>query len=683
MRLITRHAVALFIAFAGLLVIASSGQEQVTRGMLEDSAFPRLSGLDDLLSGLPAADAASSGVATSARVMSYQAGKTGVLQVAADMNPGWHLYSITQPYDADGRGPRRTEIVIQASGDFVITGPFQPDHPPTVVPADLFPVPEEYHEHRVVWSAPIRFSQGVSPEQVMVTGHLRGQLCQEDGACVTLKAEMTSFQGGFAGVVSDGSVGADSDGPPTEVTTAAASSSGQLSSSVAVSAPPSDSGPIAVQPRNMGGWLQRAFAGGSLESAPIGVIMAAAFLGGLILNLMPCVLPVIGLKLMSFSQQAGESRGRILALNLSFLAGLMGVFMVLAALAAFAGLAWGAQFQKPEFGIAMAVLVFVFALSFLGVWEVPIPGFVGRGKTAELSEREGLAGAFFKGVLTTLLATPCSGPLIMPVLGWASVQATPITFATFACMGLGMGSPYLLIGLMPGLANRLPRPGAWMETFKELMGFVLLATVVWIFSFIKTEYFLPTLALMFASWAACWWIGRVPITAEWGRKVRTYVMAIGLAVLLGMGSFRYLSSPATAATAASDYPAFSQTTLDEYRQSGKTVLVDFTADWCTTCKLNEKLAIYTETTEQFLADNEIEVLVADLTEVNPEAERLLERLGNKIHAIPFYAVFPGDDRPAYTFGNTILTQNAFIGHLETATASGPFGNGTAVPATRR
>ncbi len=670
MRLNTRNAAAWLLTLLAFLAVAGHGQEMTTPGgTTERSALPQLSGLDDLLGGLPTASSTPGSVQTSARVVVYDDGQTGVLQVAADIDPGWHLYSITQP----ANGPRRTEIVIQPSSKFTVSGPFQADPLPTIEPADLFPVPEEYHEGRVVWSAPIRLMPGVRPDELAVEGHLLGQICQEGGSCVFLKAESTSFQGTYAGTVSDAAGVSDAAPPslaasrpsngPAEATTAAASST--------------------TPPRGLGGWLRQAFAGGSLESAPVGVIMAAAFLGGLILNLMPCVLPVIGLKLMSFSQQAGESRGRILALNLSFLAGLMGVFMVLAGLAAFAGLAWGAQFQKPEFGIAMAVLVFVFALSFLGVWEVPIPGFVGRGKTAELSEREGLTGAFFKGVLTTLLATPCSGPLIMPVLGWASVQAPPVTFATFACMGLGMGSPYLLIGLMPGLANRLPRPGAWMETFKELMGFVLLATVVWIFSFIKTQYFLPTLALMFASWAACWWIGRVPITAELGKKVRVYVTAIGLAVLLGMGSFRYLSSPATAATASSDYPAYSQATLDAYRQSGKTVLVDFTADWCTTCKLNEKLAIYTEATKQFLAENKIAVLVADLTEVNPEAERLLEVLGNRIHAIPFYAVFPPNDRPPYTFGNTVLTQNAFLDHLETATANGSFGSGTARPATRR
>jgi thiol:disulfide interchange protein len=298
------------------------------------------------------------------------------------------------------------------------------------------------------------------------------------------------------------------------------------------------------------------------------------FIAGLLLNLMPCVLPVIGLKIMSFASQAGEARGRVIALNLYFVAGLVSVFLALAALAAFLGMGWGEQFQRPEFSIVLASIVFVFALSFLGVWEIPIPGFVGSGKAMGAAQREGPIGAYLKGVLTTLLATPCSGPLIVPTLAWALNQPKPVIFATFASMGLGMGFPYLMISMFPRLINLLPKPGAWMDTFKQIMGFVLLATVVWIFSFLNADYFVPTLALLFSLWAACWWIGRTPLTAEASEKIKAYLSAGGFAALLGWFSFRLLLPGVEV-----DWSEYTPQALANLRDRNVTVLVDFTADW--------------------------------------------------------------------------------------------------------
>ncbi len=182
------------------------------------------------------------------------------------------------------------------------------------------------------------------------------------------------------------------------------------------------------------------------------------FLGGVLLNLMPCVFPVIGLKVLSFVEQAGESRGRVLMLNIWYSLGLLSVFLVLATLAVLLGLGWGHLFQLPEFKIALACVVFVFALSFLGIWEIPIPGFVGSGKAQELAYKEGPTGAFLKGALTTVLATPCTGPFMGPALGWALQQPPTITYSVFASVGLGMASPYLLIGAFPRLMTFLPRP---------------------------------------------------------------------------------------------------------------------------------------------------------------------------------------------------------------------------------
>lgn len=317
-----------------------------------------------------------------------------------------------------------------------------------------------------------------------------------------------------------------------------------------------------------------------LDALALLVGLGGGFLGGLILNVMPCVLPVIGLKIMAFVQQAGESRRRVFLLNVWYSLGLLLVFWVLATLAAFAGLGWGAQFQNTSFTIVLSSVVFVFALALLGVWEVPIPGFVGGSAATSLASKEGITGAFFKGVLTTVLATPCTGPFLGPALTWAVQQHPLVVYATFTAVGMGMALPYLVLGAFPRLIAFLPKPGAWMDTFKQLMGFILLGTVVWLMFNLEPHQALPVVALLFGLWLACWWVGRIPVTADMAGKLQGWAMAgvlAGGAVWLAFGWFngvmyrKFQPLYATrSAVAAAPVP----------RPPGKyTVLIDFTADW--------------------------------------------------------------------------------------------------------
>jgi thiol:disulfide interchange protein len=483
----------------------------------------------------------------------------GTLEITCAVGSGNHIYSLTQKPG----GPRKSVLKLVPSPQYELVGEFVPTVKPKIIPPDVFPVESEKHIGQVTWLAAIRLAEGADPRTVQISGKIDGQVCTEAGACMQLSQFDPSFSASFAGVkpVTPPANSATSLAPPATN----AAPLGQAKPAGAAEKPsPSPSGVAVAAP---------AGAGAAVGGLP--KYLALGFLGGLILNLMPCVLPVIGLKIMSFAQQAGESSSRILWLNVCFVAGLITVFMGLAALAAFAGWGWGAQFQRPEFAIALALIVFVFALSFLGIWEIPIPGFVGSGSAAKAAQKEGPAGAFAKGVLTTLLATPCSGPLIVPTLAWAVTQPKPSIFAVFFSMGLGMGAPFLLIGLSPGLMKFLPKPGAWMETFKEVMGFILLATVLWVFTFLDKDYFVPTLALLFASWAACWWVGRIPLTAELGDKLRGYLVGIVFAGVLGFVAFSTLGPK----PGAPQWAEFSPETLASLRDSGTTVLVDFTADW--------------------------------------------------------------------------------------------------------
>jgi len=263
-----------------------------------------------------------------------------------------------------------------------------------------------------------------------------------------------------------------------------------------------------------------------------------AFLAGFLLNLMPCVLPVVGLKLLSFVQQAQSDRRRILLMNFAYTAGLVFVMLVLASLAVFAGMGWGGQFSSTGFTIILAAIVFAFGLSFLGVWEIPLPGFVSTvpGRIPQ----EGYAGAFGKGILSTLLATPCSGPFLGTALAWAVTQSAVFTYGVFVTVGLGMASPYLVIGAFPALIRFLPKPGNWMITFKYVMGFVMLATVVYLLSFVAIASVVPTILLLLGIGIAVWFAGQTPFTAARSKKLRAWGIAPLMILASSSVSFGWL-----------------------------------------------------------------------------------------------------------------------------------------------
>jgi thiol:disulfide interchange protein DsbD len=398
--------------------------------------------------------------------------------------------------------------------------------------------------------------------------------------------------------------------------------------------------------------------------------LGLAFLGGLILNLMPCVLPVVGLKILSFVEQGHHDRLHVFRLNLWYTLGLMSVFLALATLPVVYQVAfnqtysWGQQFGDPRFTIPLAAIVFAMALAMLGVWEIPIPGFVGGQKAHKLSSKEGIAGAFSKGVITTLLATPCTAPLMGTALGWAVRQPPYLIYAVFTAMGLGMASPYLVIGAFPRLIRFLPKPGAWMETFKHLMGFVLLGTVVWILTFISWSLVVPTVAFLMAIWAACWWIGRTPLTAEPRQRWMAWGWALAFAGLMGIVSFdwlagvmheRYLRSvdnqflqialggteTRTRSPDDLDWKAFSTEELIRLTADQKTVLVDFTADWCLTCKTLEEFVLNTRDVKNTVDELGVATLVADYTETPDELQTVINSLGG--NGVPVVAVFPAGD----------------------------------------
>jgi len=323
----------------------------------------------------------------------------------------------------------------------------------------------------------------------------------------------------------------------------------------------------------------------------------------------------------------------------------------------------------------------VMALSFLGVWEVPIPGFAGSGKAAQLASQEGVTGAFAKGVLTTIMATPCGAPLLAPAVAWGIAQTPMVTFAVFISAGIGMTSPYLLIGAFPGLIRFLPKPGAWMETFRQVMGFVLLGTVVFILTFIPWPYVVPTVGLLFGLWVVCWWIGRMPVTADSGTTLRTWLTAAaigGVAWLITFPGFsKVLPDRFAPGGLASMMEGRFQRDIDSAvalelaklmgdQPGEQTVLVDFTADWCMNCKYLEATVLNSRAVREAVERNNVVTLQADWSEGGPEVTRMLELLGSK--QVPVVAIFSASNPNEPTIFRGGYTANMVVNALDKAIA---------------
>lgn len=390
--------------------------------------------------------------------------------------------------------------------------------------------------------------------------------------------------------------------------------------------------------------------------------LLAALAGGFILNFMPCVLPVIGLKVMGFVEQAGSDRSEVIKLNLAYVLGIVSVMWVLAAItiATKNAFGWGEQFTILEFKLAMAGLVFAMSLSFLGVWEIPIPGFATSYRSNKLMEREGIVGAFAKGLLTTILATPCSGPFLGFVFAVTLTLAPWGVLLIYTLVGLGMGLPFLVLCLRPELVRRLPKPGPWMETLKELLAFPLLLTVIYFVASISEDYRIATLSTLIAVWFGCWLIGKVPAYAETNKKVINWSIALASIALWGMFSF-YLLGPSKAEL---PWQQYSPDRLAALRNSGKTVMIDFTANWCVNCQYNTHFAIEKPRVAALVEKNDVVPLLADWTEPSEAIAAQIGRLGSK--TIPLLAVYPPDPNAEPIILKDIITEKMLLEALQKA-----------------
>jgi thiol:disulfide interchange protein DsbD len=398
-----------------------------------------------------------------------------------------------------------------------------------------------------------------------------------------------------------------------------------------------------------------------------------ALLGGLILNLMPCVFPVLAMKAAAFARLAGHDRVEMRRDGLAYTAGVLVSFTAMAALViairqAAGGVSWGFQFQSPVFSLLIAYLFFVVGLNLSGVFEVGnrLAG-VGQG----LVSRGGTTGAFFTGVLAVIVATPCTAPFMAAALGFALSQPAPATVAVLLAMGLGLALPYLALSMTPALQRLMPRPGAWMDRLRQFLAFPMYASAAWMIWVLTQQtgadgvlYALGGMVLI----AFAIWLLRAGSPAPAGSWIRRGVAAVAVLLALAV-TIRLQDGPATAASAAGGQNAgvsfegwerFSRARMDEAVAAGKPVFVDFTAAWCITCLVNERVALETPAARKAFEQAGVVKLKGDWTNRDAEITAVLKELGRA--GVPLYLFWaPGADRPKIL--PQVLTESLVLSEL--------------------
>jgi len=440
-------------------------------------------------------------------------------------------------------------------------------------------------------------------------------------------------------------------------------------------------GVLAFSEKTDDGWKRRgivvvAETGGSVETGindaktnsskskgqPISLWAAliGAFIGGLILNLMPCVFPVLSLKALGFARAAHEDRKIIRSHGWLYTAGVMSSFMILAAIilalkAGGASIGWGFQLQNPVLVGALSALFFIIALNLFGLFNI---GRSLQNTGSDLATNRGTKGAFFTGVLAVIVATPCTAPFMAGALGFAFTQSATMLVVIFLALGSGFALPFLALSYAPGLLARLPKPGPWMDTFKQFLAFPMLAAAIWLVWVLSIQTgaggVLRLLSAMLLLGFAVW---------LWNFKNLVAKIALGASILLGA----YLIKELSVAEREQEFSSLPQSSvwsperLAELRADGHTVFVDFTAAWCVTCKANEVGVIHKPKAQDLFARTDTVILVADWTRRDDVITAELARHGRS--GVPLYLVYsPGTDNA----GPQILPQILTYGILEKA-----------------
>ncbi len=422
--------------------------------------------------------------------------------------------------------------------------------------------------------------------------------------------------------------------------------------------------------------LNDSYSTGSSELSSIWLALLFSFLGGMILNLMPCVLPVLSIKILGFVQNAQAKDAKPWKHGLLYGAGVLTSFWVLAAtlLLLRAGgeqLGWGFQLQSPEFIIILSIFMFLFSLSMFGVFEIGTSLTTIEGKT---QKHNGWFGAFLSGVTATVVATPCTAPFMGSALGFALTQPVWASMLIFTMLGIGMALPFILFSSIPALLKFIPKPGRWMESLKQFMGFLLAATVVWLLWVLGIQLGVSLIivvlfSLLFIAVGA-WIYGR------WGTinmpkktRIRAYILA---AVFIVSSASAALQSIEKYGTPSGNMPTsdeegihwqvFSEEVLNDLLNQGRPVFVDFTAAWCLTCQVNEQVAFSDQTVIKKFKESNIAVLKADWTSKDESITKALAKFGR--NSVPLYVLYSGSKNAQAKLLPEIITPDILLDALK-------------------
>lgn len=512
------------------------------------------------------------------------------------------------------------------------------------------------------------------PDAQTVTLRATFQGCQNDGICyppMTRSVRIALPRGEVTRVVVD-------DAAVAAMATAS-SDSATSSSAVPDAATANDASPAATDAPATDGTFAAVPATATPAAPDLRVFgmktnlllaFLAALLGGLILNLMPCVLPVLSIKVLGLIE-SNDTRERARAHARWYTAGVLVSFVALGAIVlalrnAGEALGWGFQMQRPGVVAVLGLVIFLFGLSLSGVWTLT-GRWVGMGQT--LANRSGASGDFFTGVLAVVVAAPCTAPMMFQALAWAFTASTASALLVFFGLGLGLAAPFLLIAYVPALARMLPKPGAWMDTFKQLLAFPLYFTAVWLVWVLAKQrgadavalWAVSAVLLAFAAWA---WTHARMHGARWARFAAVIAMLVALWPIWSISKLPPLSA-ARAAAQPSDAVSvpFSEQRLADLRAAHRVVLVNMTADWCVSCKANEKAVFGRDGFREALNATNAVYMVGDWTDVDPAITAYLQRY--KAVGVPLYVLYPRSGGEA-TVLPTLLTPTLVREALEKA-----------------
>jgi thiol:disulfide interchange protein len=575
---------------------------------------------------------------------SYLAGERARIAAVAVVEDGWHIQSHTPSFDY----LIPTELTVELPAGWAPAEIEYPRH--TLWTAQFEPTPLAVYEGRVRILAAVAVPAGWAEPAVEVGARLRYQAC-DDRQCLPPRdavARVVLVVGGAGEPLNEELFaaldGAPPGGPPGGGREADPLATGATAGAAANgdSVTGGSAGPGSPDAGSASGDGRRAAGTGLFGILLLGV------LGGLVLNAMPCVLPVLSLKLVGILQHAGRDRRAIVVGGLATSAGIVTSFLALAALAigvrAAGGLVgWGVQFQNPTFVTFLAIVVLLFSLNLWGLFEVPLPRALSRFGAG--GAHEGAVGHFVTGLFATLMATPCSAPFLGTAVGFGLAQSAGVIVAVFAAIGVGMALPYLFMAAVPGSVARLPRPGAWMIQLKIVLGFLLAGAAIWLLYVLSSQVSperLASIEVGLLVLALVVWLAGSTDASRGARALGQAGVAAAIAGTL------YLSAHATPVEHEVKRPAagsigwtdFDRSRAESLSRDGQLVFVDVTADWCFTCKANERLILDTREVADAFARHQVVPMRADWTNQDEEIARFLADYGR--YSIPFYLLYrPG------------------------------------------